>query len=84
MSMGLLDEEMAQTEKKSADWKEVIAGIGGCLLYLAFLAGGITLIILLIRGVPWIAENIYPWVSIICAGFVILAFPLSSRSSKSS
>ncbi len=73
--MGLLDEETAQTEKKSGDWKEVITGIGGCLLFLV--VQFTFLFVLIIRGVTWIAENIYPWVSIICAGFIILALPIS-------
>ena len=75
--MGLFDEESDQAEKKSSKWKETAATIGGCFLYIAFPLVGITLIFLIIRGVPWIAENIYPWISVICAGFVILALPIS-------
>jgi hypothetical protein len=41
--------------------KYVVLGLGGCLVYIAIAIGGLVLLIMFLRGTPWIAENFYPW-----------------------
>ncbi len=53
------------------------AGLGGCLLYLIVAFGVLTLFGVLLRGVGWIAENIYPWVMLATAIALIVVVPIS-------
>ena len=41
--------------------KETMLGLGGCVFLAALAIGGIALLVMLLRGTPWIAENFYPW-----------------------
>jgi len=41
--------------------KDVVLGLGGCLVFIAIAIGGLVLLIMFLRGTPWIAENFYPW-----------------------
>lgn len=47
--------------KTTSNWKDTVASIGGCLLYLVIALAGIAVLILLFRGVGWVSEKIYPW-----------------------
>ncbi|MGQ0543182.1 MAG: hypothetical protein ACT4O9_15265 [Blastocatellia bacterium] len=73
--MAIFDAE--EIETKESKWSDVVAGVLGCLLYIAFGVGGIAIIVLLIRGVPWIAENVYPIVTLVCTLLLLLLIPLS-------
>ena len=76
--MGILDQEIPLEDKElNSNWKDTATSIGGCLTYLVFFLSGIIFIILLIRGVPWIAENIYPLVSLITVGLFLIITPIS-------
>lgn len=57
--------------------KETIVGIGGCLTYLIFAIGGLVLLIMLFKGTPWIAENIYPWVMLAAGVGAFIVVPVS-------
>ena len=61
----------------SSSWKDTVTGIGGCLLYLAFAFGGLVLVVLLFRGIGWIAENVYPLVVLAAAIAVFAIVPIS-------
>ena len=41
--------------------KETMLGLGGCVFLAALAIGNIALLVMLLRGTPWIAENFYPW-----------------------
>ena len=61
----------------SSNWKDAAAGLGGCLLYLIVAFGVLTLFGVLLRGVGWIAENVYPWVMLATAIALIVVVPIS-------
>src|SRR5438046_1642057 len=73
--MAIFDAE--EIEAKKSKWSEILGGILGCLIYIVFGLAGIAVIVLLIRGVPWIAENVYPIVTFICTLLLLLLIPLS-------
>src|ERR1043165_6905031 len=61
----------------ASSWKDTVTGIGGCLLYLAFAFGGLILLALLLSGVRWIAENVYPWIVLTAAIALFAIVPIS-------
>lgn len=73
--MAIFDAE--EIETKESKWSDILGGVLGCLIYLVFGFGGIALVVMLIRGVPWIAENVYPIVSLICTILLLLLVPIS-------
>ncbi|MGB7070493.1 MAG: hypothetical protein WBD22_13450 [Pyrinomonadaceae bacterium] len=73
--MAIFDAE--EVETKESKWADTLGGVLGCLIYLVFGLAGIAVIVLLIRGVPWIAENVYPIVTLVCTILHLLLIPLS-------
>ena len=54
--------EKENSQRKSASGiKDVVLGLGGCLVFSTIAIGGLVLLVMLVRGTPWIAENFYPW-----------------------
>lgn len=54
-------EENKSKEGVLSGVKEMMLGLGGCLFLAALAVGGVALLIMLLRGTPWISENFYPW-----------------------
>lgn len=84
-----MDDHMPEQieETATSKWKDTAAGIAGCFpLYLGFAFGGIALLILLLRGVGWIVENVYPWTAFAAsiAVFVVVPSSLSLSISRKS
>jgi hypothetical protein len=73
--MAIFDAE--EIKRKESEWSDSIVGFLGCLLYIVFGLAGIAVIILLISGVPWVAENVYPTATFICAILLLPLIPLS-------
>jgi hypothetical protein len=68
---------MKKMSEQTSKLKDTAAGIGGCLLYLALAFGSLTLIILLLRGMGWVAVNVYPW-AVFAAGIALfIVVPIS-------
>ncbi len=73
--MAIFDAE--EIETKESKWSDILGGALGCLIYLVFGLGGIAVVVMIIRGVPWIAENVYPIVSFVCSILLLLLVPIS-------
>lgn len=69
--------DAAERATKESKWSETLVGFLGCLIYLVLGLAGIAVIVLLVRGVPWIAENVYPTATLICTILLLLLVPLS-------
>src|SRR6266700_6991324 len=70
----------------SGRFRETLEGIGGCLLYIAFSAIPILLLIALFKSMRWIADVVLPicgWVGgiglVLVPVFLILAIPRLTR-----
>jgi hypothetical protein len=63
--------------ERTSKLKDTAAGIGGCLLYLALTFGVLTLLVLLLRGVGWVAANVYPWVVFTAGIALFIVVPIS-------
>ena len=76
--MAIFDaEEQYQEPNKPSKVFEVLAPVGGCLLYIAMAVGGVALLVTLFRGIPWYEENVHPVVSLICVIATIVLVPVS-------
>src|ERR1700749_1223782 len=63
--------------EQASKLKDTAAGIGGCLLYIALAFGSLTLLVLLLRGVGWVAAHVYPW-AVFAAGIALfIVVPIS-------
>ena len=55
---------MEETDSKKgflSGVKETTFVLGGCLFLTSLAIGAIGLLLMLLRGTPWISENFYPW-----------------------
>lgn len=57
--------------------KDTLLKIGGSLLYVIIAIGGLVLVLLFLKGTPWIGENIYPWVNTASGIVLLIAVPIS-------
>ena len=58
--------------------KETMLGLGGCVFLAALAIGNIALLVMLLRGTPWIAENFYPWTVQAAKGALFFVVPTCS------
>ena len=70
-------DEVDSEETPISRLKDTAKTIGGCLTYIAFTVGALVLLVAFIKGTPWIAENVYPWVIKVAAVVIFLVIPVS-------
>ena len=64
-------------QPSKSKWKGAITSIGGILLFLFIAVGGFALLALLISGIGWIKENVYPWVILLNQIALFVVVPIS-------
>jgi hypothetical protein len=49
---------------------------GGCSVYIVIMIGMLMLLMMFLKSIPWIAENVFPWVSFSTAITLLVIVPI--------
>lgn len=61
----------------SSSIKATLAALGGCLGYIIGLIGIVVLLGMVFTSTPWVAQNVFPWATIVIGVIVFLGVPVS-------